>query len=146
MNATDFNLKSVDGNFKAAPLKDSPAKIKLLYFSAHWCPPCRAFTPKLAEFYKKANKDSKRIEIVFISWDKDEKSFKEYFATMPWLSLEFSDPAHKNLPKGYNIKGIPTLVLIDDEGNSLNAQARSDVEPSTADVEKVLAKWQALYK
>ncbi len=26
-----------------------------IYFSAHWCPPCRGFTPILAKFYKFAN-------------------------------------------------------------------------------------------
>ena len=30
-------------------------ELVLYYFSAHWCPPCRRFTPMLAEFYKVSN-------------------------------------------------------------------------------------------
>merc|ERR1711871_796533 len=28
-----------------------------LYFSAHWCPPCRGFTPELAKRYTKLNEN-----------------------------------------------------------------------------------------
>merc|ERR1719495_1556006 len=38
-----------------------------LYFSAHWCPPCRGFTPKLAETYKKLKEQGQNFEIVFVS-------------------------------------------------------------------------------
>ncbi len=27
-------------------------KIVAFYFSAHWCPPCRGFTPVLKKFYE----------------------------------------------------------------------------------------------
>ena len=26
-----------------------------IYFSAHWCPPCRMFTPELADIYNEMN-------------------------------------------------------------------------------------------
>ena len=66
-----------------------------IYFSAHWCPPCRGFTPQLVEFYKKFNKDKKRFEIVFVSNDKDEESWKEYFSEMPWLAIPYEDKETK---------------------------------------------------
>ena len=58
----------------------------LFYFSAHWCPPCRGFTPQLAEFYR-SHADTKSFEIVFVSSDNDETEFKSYFAEMPWTSV-----------------------------------------------------------
>merc|ERR1711939_610371 len=65
-----------------------------IYFSAHWCPPCRGFTPKLAEFYKDGLKD--KMEIFFVSSDRDQASFDEYFAEMPWQALPFDKRKEKN--------------------------------------------------
>jgi nucleoredoxin len=33
----------------------------------------------------------KKIEIVFVSSDKDEASFEEYFEMIPWLALPFQE-------------------------------------------------------
>ncbi len=59
-----------------------------IYFSAHWCPPCRGFTPVLAEFYNKHHQ-AKNFEIVFASSDRSEQDFAGYYAEMPWLTLDF---------------------------------------------------------
>ena len=34
-----------------------------LYFSAHWCGPCRAFTPKLVQLYNECNEQGKSFEV-----------------------------------------------------------------------------------
>uniref|UniRef100_A0A0E0R5Z4 protein-disulfide reductase n=1 Tax=Oryza rufipogon TaxID=4529 RepID=A0A0E0R5Z4_ORYRU len=40
----------------------------LLYFSAHWCSPCRKFLPKLIEEYIKMREEtSSDVEVVFVS-------------------------------------------------------------------------------
>merc|ERR1712048_719448 len=46
-----------------------------LYFSAHWCPPCRGFTPKLAECYNALQAAGKPFEVVFLSSDRDDDAF-----------------------------------------------------------------------
>lgn len=70
-------------------LKDK--KLVALYFAAHWCPPCRQFTPSLSKFYKNLlleRPDS--IEIIFVSNDNDEASFKKHWDSQPWIALPFS--------------------------------------------------------
>ena len=64
----------------------------LLYFSASWCPPCRQFTPMLAEFYAAQKARGKNVEIIFVSSDRDPQSFLEYFTTHhgAWLALPYA--------------------------------------------------------
>lgn len=85
-----------------------------LYFSAHWCPPCKGFTPVLAQKYQQLKEAGKKFEVVFLSSDKTEQAYSEYFKEMPWLSLNFSDRGTKeNLSKKYGCRGIPYLVILD---------------------------------
>jgi nucleoredoxin len=83
-----------------------------LYFSAHWCPPCRGFTPKLAEFYTK-DLQAKGLEVVFLSSDRDEASFNEYFAEMPWLAVPYSERKTKDAcSRKFKVQGIPSFVIL----------------------------------
>mmetsp|Transcript_18548 Transcript_18548/g.34401 ORF Transcript_18548/g.34401 Transcript_18548/m.34401 type:complete len:404 (-) Transcript_18548:91-1302(-) len=98
-----------------------------IYFSAHWCPPCRGFTPKLAQMYNDTFK-SKGMEIVFVSSDRDEAAFSEYFGEMPWLALPFSERQLKGeLSKKYKVKGIPSFVILGPDGNTITMEGRDAV-------------------
>jgi len=116
----------------AAALKGKTVGI---YFSAHWCPPCRGFTPKLAERYKELKAKGEAFEIVFVSSDRDDEAFKEYFASMPWLALPFADRDTKAaLSKKFKVNGIPSLILLDaDSGEVINKEGRAVImdEPET---------------
>lgn len=86
-----------------------------IYFSAHWCKPCRGFTPKLAKVYEKlVGSGGKQLEILFASSDKSAAQFSEYLAEMPWKALPYSDRTRQAaLAKECGVKGIPCLVFID---------------------------------
>lgn len=115
-------------------------KVVALYFSAHWCPPCRGFTPKLGGIYKGLVAAGKAFEIVFVSSDRDESAWSEYFGEMPWLALPFGERDLKNkLSKKYKVSGIPSLVIVDEEANTITADGRAAV---TEDPEGKTFPWK----
>lgn len=92
------------------------------YFSAHWCPPCRSFTPKLVSFYNEQPGKKKQFEIIFVSNDSDENMMEEYIKgdAMPWPAIAYrSVPRMKEIQKLAG-RGIPCLVLVDREGKVLS--------------------------
>ena len=97
-----------------------------LYFSAHWCGPCRGFTPELVKMYnsmKASGRDD--FEFIFCSSDRDENAFKEYHSEMPWLALPFANRKGKDaLSARFKVQGIPTLVTIDENGFTIATDAR----------------------
>ncbi|KAK4357535.1 hypothetical protein RND71_023145 [Anisodus tanguticus] len=106
-------------------VSDLVGKNILLYFSAHWCPPCRAFTPKLKEAYETIKSKNGPLEVIFLSSDQDQTSFDSYFATMPWLALPFGDGRKASLSHLFKVQGIPTLVAIGPSGKTVTTEARN---------------------
>lgn len=105
----------------------------LLYFSAHWCPPCRSFLPKLIKAYHEIKAKDNAFEIIFISSDHDQSSFDDFFSSMPWLALPFGDPRKTFLQRKFKIQGIPAVVAISPSGKTITTTARKLIQAHGAD-------------
>lgn len=126
----DFVL---DKNGSKVPVSDLVGKHVLIYFSAHWCPPCRGFTPKLVEVYNEIKAKESAFEVIFVSSDRDQASFDEYYSSMPWLTLPFGDERKASLSRTFKVQGIPTLVAIGPSGRTVTNDARGLVMKHGAD-------------
>ena len=97
-------------------------KLIALYFSAHWCPPCRKFTPELVDFYNRMAPQHPEFEILFVSYDRTAFAMQGYMreTNMPWPALDYGKIAGNEMIRKYSRSAIPCLVLIDAEGKVLS--------------------------
>ena len=115
-------------------------KIVGVYFSASWCPPCRAFTPRLVEFYNEVKK-SGDFELILVSCDRTAQAMTEYMKkyNMPFFAAPFRDPVANALMRDLNVRGIPTLAIFSPEGKLITINGRNDVMKEGA---KALDEWK----
>jgi nucleoredoxin len=93
-------------------------KLIALYFSAHWCGPCRQFTPELVDYYNRVAPQHPELELIFVSRDRSLYGMQTYMreTNMPWPALDFGKVDGNELINKYAGKGIPCLVLVDSSG------------------------------
>ncbi|GAB4839789.1 hypothetical protein Ancab_020499 [Ancistrocladus abbreviatus] len=114
----------IDKSGSKVPVSNLVGKHILLYFSAHWCPPCRSFTPELIKAYHEIKEKEDAFEVIFISSDSDQSSFDEYYSSMPWLALPFGDERKASLSRRFKVAGIPCVIAINPAGKTVTTEAR----------------------
>ena len=126
-----FPGKLLDSDGKEVSKDVIAGKTVGIYFSAHWCPPCRTFTPSLVKF-RDEHKDD--FEIVFVSSDKNEAAQRSYMkeTKMKFLAVKFGSEDIKNLKARYKVRGIPSLIIVGPDGKTITTDGRGDVSKKSA--------------
>lgn len=109
----------VDAAGASTPMADviSGAEYLGLYFSAHWCPPCRMFTPELSTWYTKQTAAggplAGKLEIIFMTADRTAAAHAEYLAEMPWKAVPYAQKGTvEPIGTRLRVRGYPTLVFV----------------------------------
>jgi len=109
--APDFTLKTLDG--QEVTLTKLKGKVVLLDFWATWCAPCREAIPHLINLQK--TYQEKGIEVIGMNMDRgDAETVRRFVKSMdiPYPITLTSEEVSRN----YGVTGLPTTILIDQEG------------------------------
>ena len=120
-------LVKADGSSHEADAVLADKELIMYYFSAHWCPPCRQFTPMLKDFYDEVSDEN--LEIVFVSSDRSDDDMKSYMKEShgDWYATEHNSALANSLKQKYGISGIPTLIVCKKDGTVVTKDGRAKV-------------------
>ncbi|XP_042500952.1 probable nucleoredoxin 1 isoform X2 [Macadamia integrifolia] len=110
------------------PVSELEGKTVGLYISWSGYGSCIEFTPFLVEVYETLKERGEKFEVVLVSLDDVEESFREDFQKMPWFALPFKDKSCNKLIRYFDLTTIPTLVIIGQDGKTLNPNVAEIIE------------------
>ncbi|XP_065569025.1 nucleoredoxin-like protein 2 [Artemia franciscana] len=123
-------LMQKSGNLVSAEQALANKQVIGYYFSAHWCPPCKQFTPVLADFYQELKDNDAPFEIIFVSSDRSEQEMKSYMQELhgDWYAIPLGDPVASTLKKTFSVTGIPAFIIVKRDGTVITTNGRADVQ------------------
>jgi nucleoredoxin len=143
----DKLVRCRDGTIQAA---DSSAleskKLIAFYYSAHWCAPCRKFTPQLVDYYNRVRAEHPEFELIFVSFDKSRFNWETYMrdTKMPWLAIDFDQLGGFAQLKQLGGESIPSLLVLDDQSqivaSSYDGQGYVGPQSALATLDKIFAQ------
>lgn len=112
-----FNLKNFAG--ETISLESLRGKVVVLDFWATWCGPCKASFPAMR---KLVNQYAEQEDVVFLFVDVSAKSGGEIAESMEYIldsnyPFEVIVDTENKVAEAYNIRSIPTKIVIDPKGN-----------------------------
>jgi peroxiredoxin len=109
--ASDFSVKTYDG--KIISTHDLKGKVVILVFYQYYCPHCRMEIPKLSAGLSGCN-GNYIVLMDGLGGDvaEDYKFFSSY-SDEKWFFI----PEDFDLARKYDVSGVPTIVIIDTNGN-----------------------------
>ena len=102
-------------DFKSLPKKLTDLKndYTVVVFGASWCPKCTEELPKIASLYPKWK--DKGVQVVFVSLDEDQKAYRDFVKTFPFISTCDYNKWESKIVKDYYVFGTPTMYLLDNK-------------------------------
>ena len=104
----DINQKNVD-------LDDFKGKLILLNFWATWCAPCKEEMPSLDNLQSNSNFSNLKIFPINIGQEEVSKS-EFFFKELNIQNLDIYTDAPITLVKKFALRGVPTTILFNKEG------------------------------
>ena len=109
------DLSFLDADKKQVNLDDYRGKLVLLNFWASWCAPCKEEMPSLDSL--QSNKNLNNLQIFPINVGQDnEKKAKDFFEELDIKTLNIYFDTTITLAKKFQLRGIPTTILISKDG------------------------------